>query len=158
MNPDNPNADIDTADLQDAARTLGQSISFVKARSEAEIDAVFATFGEQHVSALLLNTDPFFLARRAQFVALAGRNGIVAIYAQREFVAGGGLISYGVSLADAYRLAGVYAGRILKGEKPADLPVQIPTKYEIVINLRTANALGFVVPPKLRAAATEVIE
>src|SRR6516164_884437 len=106
VNPDNPNADIDTAELQDAARTLGQSISFVKPRSEAEIDAVFATFGEMHVSALLVNTDPFFLARRAQFVALAARNGIVATYALREFVAGGGLISYGVSLADGYRQVG----------------------------------------------------
>src|SRR6516164_339504 len=137
INPDNPNADIDTADLQDAARTLRQSISFVKARSEAEIDAVFATLGERHASALLVNTDPFFLARRAQFVALAARNGIVATYAQREFVAGGGLISYGVSVADLYRQVGEYAGRILKGEKPADLPVVQPTKFEMVINLKT---------------------
>jgi len=158
VNPDNPNADIDTADLQDAARTLGQSISFVKARSEAEIDAVFATFGEQHVSALLVNTDPFFLARRAQFVALAARNGVVAIYAQREFVAGGCLISYGVSLADGYRQVGVYAGRILKGEKPADLPVVQPTKFEMVINLKTARALGLDVPPTLLARADEVVE
>ena len=158
VNPDNPNADIDTAELQDAARTLGQSISFVKARSEAEIDAVFATFGEQHVSALLVNTDPFFLARRAQFVALAARNGIIAIYAQREFVAGGGLISYGVSLADGYRQVGLYAGRILKGERPADLPVVQPTKFELFINLRTANALGLAIPDKLLALADEVIE
>jgi len=158
VNPDNPNADIDTADLQDAARALGQSISFVKARSEAEIDAVFATFGERHVSALLVNTDPFFLARRAQFVALAVRNRIVAIYAQREFVAGGGLISYGVSLADGYRQVGVYAGRILKGEKPADLPVVQPTKFEMVINLKTARALGLDVPPTLLARADEVVE
>jgi len=158
VNPDNPNADIDTAELQDAARTLGQSISFVKARSEAEIDAVFATFGERRVSALLVNTDPFFLARRAQFVALAARNGIIAIYAQREFVAGGGLISYGVSLADGYRQVGLYAGRILKGERPADLPVVQPTKFELFINLRTANALGLAIPDKLLALADEVIE
>jgi len=158
VNPDNPNADIDTAELQDAARTLGQSISFVKARSEAEIDAVFATFGERRVSALLVNTDPFFLARRAQFVALAARNGIIAIYAQREFVAGGGLISYGVSLADGYRQVGLYAGRILKGERPADLPVVQPTKFEIVINLKTAKTFGLDVPPTLLARADEVIE
>jgi putative ABC transport system substrate-binding protein len=156
VNPDNPNADIDTADLQDAARALGQSISFVKARSEAEIDAVFATLGEQRVSALLVNADPFFLAQRAQFVALAARNGIIAIYAQREFVAAGGLISYGVSLADGYRQVGLYAGRILKGERPADLPVVQPTKFEMVINLKTAKALGLDVPPTL--LADEVIE
>ena len=158
VNPDNPNADIDMADLQDAARTLGQSISFVKARSEAEIDAVFATFGEMHVSALLVNTDPFFLARRAQFVALAARNGIVATYALREFVAGGGLISHGVSVADLYRQVGEYAGRILKGEKPADLPVVQPTKFEMVINLKTAKALGLDLPASVLARADEVIE
>jgi putative tryptophan/tyrosine transport system substrate-binding protein len=158
VNPDNPNADIDTAELQDAARTLGQSISFVKARSETEIDAVFATFGERRVSALLVNTDPFFLARHAQFVALAARNGIIAIYAQREFVAGGGLISYGANLADGYRQVGIYAGRILKGEKPADLPVVQPTKFEMAINLKTAKALGLSVPPTLLALADEVIE
>jgi putative tryptophan/tyrosine transport system substrate-binding protein len=158
VNPDNPNADIDTADLQDAARTLGQSISFVKARSETEIDAVFATFGERRVSALLVNTDPFFLARHAQFVALAARNGIIAIYAQREFVAGGGLISYGANLADGYRQVGIYAGRILKGEKPADLPVVQPTKFEMAINLKTAKALGLELPASVLARADEVIE
>src|SRR5215831_14416626 len=142
VNPDNPNADFDTAELQDAARTLGQSISFVKARSEAEIDAVFATFGERRASALLVNTDPFFLARYAQFVALAARSGIIAIYEQREFVTGGGLMSYGANLADGYRQVGIYAGRILKGEKPADLPVVQPTKFEMAINLKTAKTLG----------------
>jgi putative tryptophan/tyrosine transport system substrate-binding protein len=158
VNPDNPNADIDTAELQGAARTLGQSISFVKARSEAEIDAVFATFGERRVSALLVNTDPFFLAQHAQFVALAARNGIIAIYAQREFVAGGGLISYGPNLADGYRQVGIYAGRILKGEKPADLPVVQPTKFEISINLKTAKALGLELPASVLALADKVIE
>jgi len=101
VNPDNPNADIDVIELQSAARTLGQSISFVRASTEAEIDAVFAALGEQHSSALLVNTDPFFLARRDQFVSLSARNAVPAIYAQREFVAAGGLISYGASLADA---------------------------------------------------------
>jgi len=158
VNPDNPNADFDTAELQDAARTLGQSISFVKARSEAEIDAVFATFGERRASALLVNTDPFFLARYAQFVALAARSGIIAIYEQREFVTGGGLMSYGANLADGYRQVGIYAGRILKGEKPADLPVVQPTKFEMAINLKTAKTLGLEVPPSLLALADEVIE
>ena len=158
VNPDNPNADLDMAQLQDAARALGQSISFVRARTETEVDAVFATLGEQRVSALLVNTDPFFLARPAQFVSLAARNRIPAIYAQREFVAAGGLISYGASLADGYRQVGIYAGRILKGERPADLPVVQPTKFEIVINLKTATALGVDIPPTLLALADEVIE
>jgi len=158
INPDNPNADIDTPELQDAARTLGQSISFVKARSEAEIDAVFAMLGERRAAALLVNTDPFFLARRAQFVSLAARHGVPAIYAQREFVTAGGLISYGASLADAYLQVGIYAGRILKGERAADLPVVQPTKFEMAINLKTAKALGVDVPDKVLALADEVIE
>jgi putative ABC transport system substrate-binding protein len=158
VNPDNPNANLDMAQLQDAARALGQSISFVRARTETEVDAVFATLGEQRVSALLVNTDPFFLARPAQFASLAARNRIPAIYAQREFVAAGGLISYGASLADGYRQVGIYAGRILKGERPADLPVVQPTKFEIVINLKTATALGVDIPPTLLALADEVIE
>jgi len=158
INPDNPNADIDMPELQDAARTLGQSIGFVKARSEAEIDAVFATLGERRASALLVNTDPFFLARRGQFVSLAARHGIPAIYAQREFVTAGGLISYGASLADAYRQVGIYAGRILKGERAADLPVVQPTKFEMAINLKAAKALGIDVPDKVLALADEVIE
>ena len=132
--------------------------AFVKARSETEIDAVFATFGERRVSALLVNTDPFFLARHAQFVALASRSEIIAIYAQREFVAAGGLISYGANLADGYRQVGIYTGRILKGEKPADLPVVQPTIFAMAINLKTAKALGLIVPPSLVALADEVIE
>jgi putative tryptophan/tyrosine transport system substrate-binding protein len=158
INPDNPNADIDTPELQDAARTLGQSISFVKARSEAEIDAVFATLGERHAAALLVNTDPFFLARRAQFASLATHHGVPAIYAQREFVTAGGLISYGASLADGYRQVGIYAGRILKGERAADLPVVQPTIFEMAINLKTARTLGLTVPPTLLARADDVIE
>ena len=158
VNPDNPNAGLDMAQLEDSARALGQSVSFVRARTEAEIEAVFATLSERRVSALLVNTDPFFLARPAQFVSLAARNRIPAIYAQREFVAAGGLISYGASLADGYRQVGIYAGRILKGERPADLPIVQPTKFEIAINLKTAKALGLDIPPTLLAIADEVIE
>src|SRR5262249_11229504 len=158
VNPDNPNADIDVMELQNAARTLGQSISFVRARTETEIDAIFATFGERRSAALLVNTDPFFLARRDQFVSLAALNAVPAIYAQREFVAAGGLISYGASLADGYRQVGIYAGRILRGAKPADLPVIQPTKFELAINQKTAKALGLTIPDKLLALADEVIE
>jgi putative tryptophan/tyrosine transport system substrate-binding protein len=158
VNPDNPNAGLDMAQLEDSARALGQSVSFVRARTEAEIKAVFATLSERRVSALLVNTDPFFLARPALFVSLAARNRIPAIYAQREFVAAGGLISYGASLADGYRQVGIYAGRILKGERPADLPVVQPTKFEIAINLKAAKELGLEIPPTLLALADEVIE
>ena len=158
VNPDNPNADLDVTELQNAARALGQSITFVRARSETEIDVVFATLGEWRASALLINTDPFFLARRDQFVSLAARNRMPAIYAQREFVAAGGLMSYGADLADGYRQVGIYAGRILKGEKPADLPVVQPTKFEMAINLKTAKALGLDIPPTVLAVADEVIE
>jgi putative ABC transport system substrate-binding protein len=157
VNPDNPNAQIDTPQLQDAARTLGQSINFVKASTAAEIDASFATFANQRVS-LLVNTDPFFLARRDQIVALAANNRIPAIYAQREFVTAGGLISYGASLADGYRQVGVYVGRVLKGEKPADLPVMQPTSFEMAINVKVARTLGLIIPPSLLATADEVIE
>jgi putative tryptophan/tyrosine transport system substrate-binding protein len=158
VNPENPNADVAATELQDAARTLGESISLVRASTETEIDAVFTTLGDRRVSALPVITDPFFLARRDQFVSLAARHLVPTIYAQREFVAAGGLISYGVSLADGYRQVGAYAGRILKGEKPADLPVVQPTKFETVINLKTAKALGLTVPDQLLALADEVIE
>jgi putative tryptophan/tyrosine transport system substrate-binding protein len=158
VNPDNPNAGLDMAQLEDSARALGQSVSFVRARTEAEIEAVFATLSERRVSALLVNTDPFFLARPALFVSLAARDRIPAIYAQREFVAAGGLIRYGASLADGYRQVGIYAGRILKGERPTDLPVVQPTKFEIAINLKAAKELGLDIPPTLLALADEVIE
>jgi putative tryptophan/tyrosine transport system substrate-binding protein len=144
--------------LQEAAHTLGQSISFVRASTETEINAAFSTLSDQRISALLVNTDPFFLARRDQFVSLAARNAVPTIYAQREFVTAGGLVSYGASLADGYHQVGVYAGRVLKGEKPADLPVVQPTKFEMAINIKTAKALGLTVPPALFTLADEVIE
>jgi putative ABC transport system substrate-binding protein len=158
LNPNNPNTQIDMPDLQDAARTVGQSISFVTASTEAEIDAAFATLGDRRVSALLVNTDPYFLARRDQFVSLAARYSVPTIYPWREAVAAGGLMSYGASLADGYRQVGIYAGRILKGEEPADLPVVQPTKFELAINVKTAKALGLDIPPTVLALADEVIE
>jgi putative ABC transport system substrate-binding protein len=158
VNPNNPNAHIDMPDLQNAARTIGQSISFVTASTETEIDAVFATLSERRVSALLVNTDPFFLARRGQFVSLAARHAIPTSYFVREFVAAGGLMSYGARLTDAYRQVGIYTGQILKGKRPGDLPVLQPTKFELFINLRTASALGLTIPDKLLALADEVIE
>jgi putative ABC transport system substrate-binding protein len=158
VNLHNPNAHIDMPDLRDAARTLGLPISFVTASSETEIEAVFATLREQRISVLLVNTDPFFLARRDQLVSLAASYSVPTVYPWREAAAAGGLISFGANLADGYRQVGLYAGRILKGEKPADLPVVQPTKFELVINLKTAKALGLTIPPTLLARADEVIE
>jgi putative ABC transport system substrate-binding protein len=159
VNPTNPtNAEILSRDLQATARLLGLQLHLLHASSDADIDAVFATLTELRAAGLVIGTDALFTSRDEKLAALGLRYRIPTIYQWREFVAGGGLMSYGGSFADSYRLAGVYTGRILKGEKPADLPVQQATKLELFINLKTAKALGITVPPTLLARADEVIE
>jgi putative tryptophan/tyrosine transport system substrate-binding protein len=158
LNPTNANFQTQLRGVQDAARALGQQVSILSANTEHEIDVAFATATEAHAGALLVSSDPFFNNERDQVVALAARHAIPAIYEGREFVMAGGLASYGTSLADAYRQAGIYAGRILRGEKPGDLPIVQPTQFEFVINLKTAKALGLNVPSGLSASADEIIE
>jgi putative ABC transport system substrate-binding protein len=157
VNPNNANAEH-LRDVQEAARTKGVQLQILKAGTESEIDAAFATLVELKAGALIVGSDPFFVSRREQLVAQAARHTVPAIYEGRQFAAVGGLISYGTSLTAVYRQAGVYAGEILNGAKPADLPVQQPTTFELIVNLKTANALGLTVPPSILARADEVIE
>jgi putative ABC transport system substrate-binding protein len=158
VNPNLPYAEVGVRDLEAAARAMGQQVRVLRAASEREFDAAFATLSEQRIGALVVGGDPFFNSRRDQLVALATRHAVPAIYENREFAAAGGLMSYGADVADAYRQVGVYAGRVLKGEKPADLPVVQSTKVEFVINLKAAKALGLTFPLPLIGRADEVIE
>jgi putative ABC transport system substrate-binding protein len=158
MNPNFQDAETQLADAEAAARTLGLRLIVLRATSEREIDAAFATIVQQGAAALDVAVDPFFTARRDQIVALAARNRIPAVYPLRDFAVAGGLMSYGTDFVDSYRQAGVYTGRIVRGEKPADLPVQRSTKFEFVINFKTAKALGLAVPNSMQLLADEVIE
>jgi putative ABC transport system substrate-binding protein len=151
-------SEIQISDIQTAARSVGQDINILNARTIREIDAAFGTLAQMHADTLLVAADPLFFTRVTQLVVLSARHAIPTLYSRREFAAAGGLMSYGANQDDSYRLLGVYAARILKGEKPGDLPVQLPTKFELVINLSTANALGLEIPPTLLARADEVIE
>jgi putative ABC transport system substrate-binding protein len=158
VNPTNPNAEGVIRYAQEAARAKGVQLSLLKTATEAEIDAAFACVVQLQVGGLLVAPDRFFLSRRAQFVRLASRHAVPTVFTHRPYVAGGGLISYGSDDAAVLRQAGIYAGKILNGAKPADLPVQQPTRFELVINLKTAKALGLTVPPSILARADEVIE
>ena len=157
LNPRNPNIDAQRPDVEAAARVLGEQITFINASNSGELDAALAK-SQLDAAALLVGADPFFNSQRQRIVDLVASLGIPAIYEWREFADADRLMSYGPSLADGYRQVGVYVGRILKGEKPADLPVIQPTRFELVINMKTARALGLMVPAILLAQADEVIE
>jgi putative ABC transport system substrate-binding protein len=156
-NPTNP-AEANARDVQEAARSIGQRLLVLDASTVPEIEQAFAVLAQQQAGALLVNADALFTTERELLAALAARHRLPAMYAWREFAEAGGLMCYGTSLPDSYRQIGVYAARILKGEKPADLPVMQPTKFEFVINLKTVKALGLTVPDKLLAVADDVIE
>jgi|SRR5712671_313439 len=158
VNPTNPQAETQSREVAAAARAIGRQILLQSASTERELETVFAALVQKRAGALLVGADTFFTSQPAQFVALTARHAIPAIYPWREHVAQGGLMSYSANLTDSYRQTGVYVGRILNGAKPADLPVTQPTKFELVINLKTARALSLTVPPTVRAFATEVIE
>ncbi len=158
VNPNNQNVEPTMREMQEAARAKGVELSILKAGTESEIDTAFATLVQLHAGALVVGADVFFSSRIEQLAALASNHAIPAIYEWREFVVAGGLISYGASLAGVYRQDGIVVGRVLKGAKPADLPVEQPTKFELVVNLKTAKGLGLTVPQSILARADEVIE
>jgi len=158
VNPNDMNSEGVMREVQEAARARSLQLRIWKADSETEIDAAFGTLAQRHADALLVSATPFFDTHRDHLLALAARHEVPAIYAWRELAAVGGLISYGASLVDVYRQLAIYAGKILEGAKPADLPVQQPTKFELVINLKTAKALSLSVPQSILTRADEVIE
>jgi putative ABC transport system substrate-binding protein len=158
VNPTNSNSEGETNDMQTAAHALGLRLHIVNASTERDIDAAFASFAQQRVKALIFTADAFFASRQDQLVSLAARHALPSMYWLRELTVAGGLMSYGTSITDAFRAVGVYAGRVLKGEKPADLAAQQATKFELFINLKTAKSLGLTVPLIMRMTADEVIE
>ena len=158
MNPTYVNAEADTRNVLAAAQVVGQKLLVVQAHTDSELEVAFATLIQQRAGALVVGADAFFFNRRDKLVELAARQKVPAIYFLREFASPGGLMSYGNSITEAYRIVGLYAGRILKGEKPAELPIQLSTKVELIVNLKTAKALSLTVPPALLARADEVIE
>jgi putative ABC transport system substrate-binding protein len=158
VNPDNPPSVTEGTTLQKAAAALGQPIQIINVSTEDRIDGAFAAIAKQKIGALIVSSDPLFFVARKELVVLTARYVLPTIFADREQAEAGGLISYGASRPDAYRQAGNYIGRVLKGEKPGDLPVVLPTKFVLLINLKTAKALGLSLPPSLLARADEVIE
>jgi putative ABC transport system substrate-binding protein len=158
VNPNSPNANPEANLTQEATRRLGLELTILRARTEQEIDQAFSAFVRARVGAIVIGTDPFYELRRERFVALAAQHRVPTLYPIRSFVAAGGLASYGANFNDAYRHAGAYAGKILGGAKPSDLPVLQPSSVELVINLRTAKALGLTIPQDVRLRADEVIE
>jgi putative tryptophan/tyrosine transport system substrate-binding protein len=158
VNPKNPNAPVELEDARSAAALTGQSIRVLNASSEGDFNDLSASFDRERPGALLVSPDPFFVAQRKRLIGLMAKYAIPAVYGEREIATDGGLLSYGASIADAYRQVGVYAGKILDGAKPADLPIVQPTRFELVINMKTAKALGLAIPPALLALADEVIE
>jgi putative ABC transport system substrate-binding protein len=158
VNPNSPPAAGQLRDIEEAARKTGRRLFIAKASNDTELNAAFAALLSERIGGLLVASDPFFDTRRGRIIAFAAQNRLPAIYQFREYAVEGGLISYGPSITEAYRQAGIYAGRVLNGVKPADLPVQGPTKFDFVINLKTARAIGLEIPPTLSARADEVIE
>jgi len=158
INPDSPNAAPEITDVRTAAQEIGVELKMFNARTPEELSAAFVAIARQRPNALLVGSDPFFVNQRTDLVALATRLGIPAAYPQREYVAAGGLISYGTNISNVYRQAAIYAGRILNGAKPADLPVMQPTTFELVVNMKAAKALGLAVPNSMQLLADEVIE